>query len=154
MKINIFSIQKKTNDSYDKLVDEFIKMSKKYADVKDIQIFNNTISKAQSSNNENEAKLSYSQAYEPYLKNGYNIALDVLGKSVDSFELAKILSNHTTYNFFIGGAYGFEKEFLKKCDTTISLSNLTMAHKIAHIVLFEQIFRSLCINNNHPYHKN
>lgn len=153
MKINIYSIQKKSNDSYDKLIEEFIKMSKKYADVKDIQIFNNTISKAQSSNNENEAKQSYSMAYEPYLKNGYNIALDVLGKSIDSFELAKILSNHTSYNFFIGGAYGFEQEFLKKCDTTISLSNLTMAHKIAHIVLFEQIFRGLCINNNHPYHK-
>lgn len=154
MKINVFSIQKKSNDSYDKLIDDFIKMSKKYADVKDIQIFNNTIGKAQSSNNENEAKQSYSTVYEPYLKNGFNIALDVQGKSVDSFELAKLLSNHTNYNFFIGGAYGFERDFLKKCDTTISLSNLTMAHKIAHIVLFEQIFRGLCINNNHPYHKN
>jgi 23S rRNA (pseudouridine1915-N3)-methyltransferase len=30
---------------------------------------------------------------------------------------------------------------------------LTYAHKIANIVLCEQIFRGLCINHNHPYHK-
>ncbi|MCG3715641.1 23S rRNA (pseudouridine(1915)-N(3))-methyltransferase RlmH, partial [Aliarcobacter butzleri] len=26
-------------------------------------------------------------------------------------------------------------------------------HKVANVVLTEQIFRSLCIQNNHPYHK-
>jgi len=42
---------------------------------------------------------------------------------------------------------------LTKCDTTISLSDLTMAHKVANVVLTEQIFRALSIQNNHPYHK-
>ena len=77
----------------------------------------------------------------------------MLGKKVDSFGFSKLLSDRLTINFFIGGAYGFDREFLKKCDTTISLSDLTMAHKIANLVLCEQIFRSLAILNNHPYHK-
>ncbi len=47
----------------------------------------------------------------------------------------------------------FERDFLKKCDTIISLSSLTMAHKIVTLVLLEQIFRGLAIKNNHPYHK-
>ena len=84
---------------------------------------------------------------------GYNIALDVLGKSVDSFAFSKLLEDKNEVNFFIGGAYGFQREFLDKCDATISLSNLTFAHKVATLVLSEQIFRSLAIINNHPYHK-
>ena len=46
-----------------------------------------------------------------------------------------------------------KNEFLSLCDSVISLSNLTFAHKIATLILSEQIFRSLSIINNHPYHK-
>ncbi len=48
---------------------------------------------------------------------------------------------------------GFEKNFLDKCDKVISLSDLTMAHKVVTLVLLEQVFRGLAIKNNHPYHK-
>jgi len=72
---------------------------------------------------------------------------------MDSFAFSKLLEDRLTINFFIGGAYGFDREFLKMCDTTLSLSDLTMAHKVANLVLTEQIFRGLAILNNHPYHK-
>jgi 23S rRNA (pseudouridine1915-N3)-methyltransferase len=133
-------------------VQEFIKMSSKWAKVEVHSLFNKTISKAQTIG-EKESQKAYNELYEPKLTNGYNIALDVLGKKVDSFKFAKLLENKTTINIFIGGAYGFDREFLKKCDTIVSLSDLTMAHKIANLVLCEQIFRALCISNNHPYHK-
>ena len=45
------------------------------------------------------------------------------------------------------------ENFKAKADKIISLSRLTLAHKIAKLLLFEQIFRALCINANHPYHK-
>ena len=56
-------------------------------------------------------------------------------------------------NFFIGGAYGFEDDFLKKSDAVISLGKITMSHKIAKAVLLEQIYRGFSILTNHPYHK-
>jgi len=152
LKINVYSIQKKTSDEFSILNAEFIKMSKKFATVNDIQIFTPLISKAQTQN-EQVAKKSYTQTYEPFLQNGYNIALDVLGKKVDSFGFASLLQDKIEVNFFVGGAYGFEDEFLKKCDFVIGLSSLTMPHKLAHLILVEQIFRGLSINNNHPYHK-
>lgn len=153
MKINIYSIMKPSNDEFDKLAKEFIKMSLKYAKVEIHYIFNKKIAKAQTLS-EDEAKKSYSEVYEPHLKNSsLNIALDVLGKKIDSFKFSEIFNNNSEINFFIGGAFGFEKDFLNKCDTIISLSELTMAHKIAHLVLIEQVFRGLCIKNNHPYHK-
>lgn len=151
MKINIYSILKPTKDSFDLIIQDFVKMSSKYAKVEVFYIFNKDIAKAQTIG-EKESKEIYTKSYLPLLR-GYNVALDVLGKSVDSFAFSKILEDKSEINFFIGGAFGFEKEFLNRCDIAISLSNLTFAHKIANVVLAEQIFRALSIQNNHPYHK-
>ncbi|QKF81150.1 23S rRNA (pseudouridine(1915)-N(3))-methyltransferase RlmH [Halarcobacter ebronensis] len=150
-KINIYTIVKPSKDEFDKLSNEFIKMCSKFAKVEVHTIFNKNIAKAQTIS-EVEAQKSYSEAFEPYLK-GFCIALDVLGDKVDSFEFSKLITSSSEINFFIGGAYGFEREFLKKCDKTLTLSSLTMAHKIVILVLLEQIFRGLAIKNNHPYHK-
>lgn len=127
-------------------------MSSRYAKIEIHNLFNKTISKAQMIG-ENEARQSYSEVFEPKLSSGYNIALDVLGKKLDSYAFASMIENDSTINFFIGGAYGFSRDFLQKCDRVISLSDLTFAHKVANLVLLEQIFRGLCIGNNHPYHK-
>ncbi|QKF58624.1 23S rRNA (pseudouridine(1915)-N(3))-methyltransferase RlmH [Aliarcobacter lanthieri] len=151
MKINIYSILKPTNDDFDKIIKEFIKMSSKYAKVEVHYIFNKEIAKAQTIGDK-EAQEIYTKTYLPLLK-GFNVALDVLGKQVDTYAFSKLIEDKNEINFFIGGAFGFEREFLTKCDNVISLSNLTFAHKVANVVLSEQIFRSLCIQNNHPYHK-
>lgn len=152
MKVNIYQIAKVTNDEFEPLLKDFIKMTSKYAKLEIHNLFNKQIGKAQTIS-ANEAKKSYSDVFEPFLNTGYNIALDVLGSKLDSHKFSHIFENHSTINFFIGGAYGFEEQFLGKVDKIISLSDLTLAHKIANLVLVEQVFRSFCILNNHPYHK-
>ncbi len=127
-------------------------MSSKFAKIEVHSLFNKQIAKAQTLG-QKESHKAYNDLYIPKLSSGYNIALDVLGTKMDSFKFSKLIEDKITINFFIGGAYGFDREFLKKCDVSISLSDLTMAHKVANIVLCEQVFRSLCILNNHPYHK-
>jgi rRNA large subunit m3Psi methyltransferase RlmH len=85
-------------------------------------------------------------------------------KSVNCYNTSKIIKK--TYEsgglnsvefmlvkFFIGGAYGFEDSFLQKSDAIISLGKLTMSHKIAKVVLLEQIYRGFSILSNNPYHK-
>ncbi|MCD4758909.1 MAG: 23S rRNA (pseudouridine(1915)-N(3))-methyltransferase RlmH [Arcobacteraceae bacterium] len=151
-KINIYQIVKKSNDQFEPIINEFIKMSSRFAKIEVHSLFNKQISKAQTIG-EVESQKAYNELYIPKLSTGYNIALDVLGKQIDSFKFSTLLEDKTTINFFIGGAYGFDRNFLKKCDRTVSLSQLTMAHKVANLVLCEQVFRSLCILNNHPYHK-
>ena len=152
MTINIYQIAKNDKDEFDPIVQNFIKMSKKFAKVEVHNMFNKTISKAQMIG-QNEAQKSYLEVFEPKMKGNFNIALDVLGKKVDSFEFSKIINSHASVNFFIGGAYGFSRDFISKCNMIVSFSDMTMAHKIANLVLLEQIFRGLCIANNHPYHK-
>lgn len=151
MKINIFTISKDKDDVYEQICEEFQKMSSKFAQLNIKNLFNKQIAKAQSTG-EKEGKNSYSQTFLPNLK-GFNIALNPGSKYIDSLEFAKMIENKGEINFFIGGAYGFEDEFLKKCDVCMSLSPLTFSHKIAKVVLCEQIFRGLSILNNHPYHK-
>lgn len=151
MKINIYSIEKKTNENVKILIDEYIKMASKFANLENIYIFNNKISKAQKLSKE-EAISSYEEAYLPKFE-GFCICLDEKGESVDSLAFSQILEKSKNINFFIGGAYGFSKEFLQKAHKVISLSKLTYAHKIAKLVLVEQIYRGLCIAQNHPYHK-
>jgi 23S rRNA (pseudouridine1915-N3)-methyltransferase len=54
--------------------------------------------------------------------------------------------------FIIGPAYGLSPEILQKFQL-ISLSKMTLQHEMAHMVLYEQIYRALTILNNHPYHR-
>lgn len=150
-KINIYCIAKANGDEFETLYDNFIKMSSRFAKVQLHHIFNKKIAKAQTIG-AHEAQQAYSEAFEPFL-NGYNVALDVKGDKQDSFQFAQLLQKSVNINFFIGGAFGFQRDFLKNCNLCVTLSDLTMAHKIANLVLLEQIFRGLCINNHHPYHK-
>lgn len=149
MKISVFSIQK--SDEFKTEISQYIKMSKFSAEVLENLIFNDKIAKAQSKSRSDALK-SYDEAYAPHVK-GYCIGLDECGEMVDSFEFANILKDRAQISFFIGGAYGFSSNFRAKMDKCISLSRLTFAHKIAKLMLFEQIYRALCINANHPYHK-
>ncbi|MEA1916964.1 MAG: 23S rRNA (pseudouridine(1915)-N(3))-methyltransferase RlmH [Campylobacterota bacterium] len=152
MKIDIISIAKKESTIYDPLYKELIKMSSKFAKIEDIELFPKTVAKAHKLDSSSSQK-SYTQVLEPYLNRGYSIALHPDGKKIDSFEFSKLLLDKMSLQFFIGGAYGFEDLFINKCNKVISLSELTMSHKIAKAVLFEQIYRGFSINSNHPYHK-
>ncbi len=151
MKICLYSIEKKGSDEFAKIAQKQKKMIQKYAQIEEIALFNKKISQAQN-RDAIMAKESYGEAFRPYLK-GYNIALDPDGVEYNSFEFSKKFDINTTLNFFIAGAYGFEESFLKEFDEVISLSRLTYSHKIAKMVLLEQIYRALTIKNNHSYHK-
>jgi 23S rRNA (pseudouridine1915-N3)-methyltransferase len=54
--------------------------------------------------------------------------------------------------FLIAGAEGFSEEVLKACQERISLSELTFPHKLARILLVEQLYRAQTIRSGHPYH--
>lgn len=152
MNVALLSIAKKERSLYDPVYKELIKMSSRYARIEDIEIFNKSVTKAHTAG-ENAARRLYTELFEPYLGQGYSVALHPEGKMIDSFEFSKLLSDKISLKFYIGGAFGFEEAFLNRCDKVISLSPLTMSHKIAKAVLLEQIYRGFSILNNHPYHK-
>ena len=150
MQIRVNSIQKGA-DEFAGAISDYKKMAAKFAAVRDDIFFNANIARAQSTSAELALK-AYDEAYLPRLS-GYVVALDERGQELDSVEFAEMLKDKSAVSFFIGGAFGLSENFKAKADKIISLSRLTLAHKIAKLLLFEQIFRALCINANHPYHK-
>lgn len=87
----------------------------------------------------------------------YCIALDRLGKSLDTKTLAKHLQtwhdNQQSICFVIGGPEGLSTTFLKKVNGVWSLSSMTLPHSLVRVVLAEQIYRAWSIIVNHPYHR-
>lgn len=91
------------------------------------------------------------------LKTGALIALTEKGSTKDSIEFSGWLEKITSevqgdIVFLIAGAEGFDRDFLKQVQFKFSLSRLTFPHKLARILLVEQIYRAQTIRNNHPYH--
>lgn len=84
--------------------------------------------------------------------------LDVKSRALDSEGLAGWLddlqcSGKTRITFLIGGAAGLSDEVRRRADFAISLSNLTLPHQMAALVLAEQIYRAFKIMRGEPYHK-
>jgi len=152
MKIEIVSIAKKEKTIYDPLYKDLNKMISRFAKLEDTEIFPKEVAKAHTISPE-MSQISYTKVLTPYAEKGFSITLHPDGKLIDSFEFSKLLNDKISVKFFIGGAYGFEDKFLKNSDVVISLGKLTMSHKIAKVVLLEQIYRGFSILSNHPYHK-
>ena len=153
MKINIYIIDKKSKDElYAPLIEHYKKIAKPFAKVEVFEVFTKEITKAHDISMEASQK-SYTLALERHLKGAYNIALNPSSKELDSFEFSNLFKDRGVVNFFIGGAFGLESTFLTQCNKGVSLGKITMSHKLAKVVLMEQIFRGLTILNNHPYHK-
>ncbi len=104
-------------------------------------------------------KLKESKALWPLnLKNNYTVAMDEKGKQMHSYEFASLISRLESEGidklyFLIGGADGHEADTLNKSNQVISLSKMTLPHKMARLILIEQIYRAYTINSGHPYHR-
>ena len=85
----------------------------------------------------------------------YIIILEENGKNLNTEQFKDISFNSSAKKiiFLIGGTNGFKKNVLEKADITISLSNMTLTHSFAAILLSEQIYRSVTIKIGHPYHR-
>lgn len=86
------------------------------------------------------------------------VALHREGKGWSSERLAAYFSDLalravTGVAFVIGGAFGLSDEVLSRADHRLSLSDLTLPHEMARLVLTEQIYRAGTIARGEPYHK-
>jgi len=89
------------------------------------------------------------------INNNIIISLSEEGKKFSSIELSSLLSNFDNNRiiFLIGGADGITSEIKDNSHLLLSLSPLTFPHELARLILIEQIYRSISITNNSPYHR-
>ena len=55
--------------------------------------------------------------------------------------------------FVIGGPDGLSSGLKQGASLLLRLSSLTLPHGLARVLLAEQLYRSVSLLNNHPYHR-
>lgn len=83
-------------------------------------------------------------------------ALEVAGRAVSSHELAQLVGRAEDTSvmnlvFLIGGSYGLPPITSRAADGQLSLSKLILPHRLARLLLVEQIYRAFTILRNEPY---
>ncbi len=84
------------------------------------------------------------------------ILFDERGKSLSSMQWADFFKQqvgNASLDFVIGGAAGVADEVRQQAQAIWSLSNLTLPHQLARVLVVEQLYRAFSIIQGHPYHK-
>jgi 23S rRNA (pseudouridine1915-N3)-methyltransferase len=84
------------------------------------------------------------------------VALDVGGQAMTSAGFAHWLDARMSRGkgnvaFLIGGAEGLPQPIRDRADETLSLSAMTLPHRLARLFLAEQLYRAVTILRNEPY---
>lgn len=84
------------------------------------------------------------------------VALDERGEMFSSRELARRLEQLASRGkgqvaFLIGGADGLPRAALESATARWSLSKLTLPHRLARVILAEQLYRAMTILRGEPY---
>jgi 23S rRNA (pseudouridine1915-N3)-methyltransferase len=84
------------------------------------------------------------------------VALEVDGQALTSTEFAARIEQWSSRGkgvtaFLIGGADGIPKALSAQATARISLSKMTLPHRLARVVLAEQLYRAMTILRGEPY---
>ncbi len=88
----------------------------------------------------------------------YVTAMCIEGKQCPSETLAADIEKRAAngsgnHIYIIGGSYGLSDSVKRRADARLSMSEMTFPHKLARIMLLEQIYRAFMINCGGTYHK-
>lgn len=142
MKIKIITTGE-PKGSFAEIFNEYVKRISAFAKVEVIHL----------KEDENSEKKALDQ-----MEKTFKIVMSEEGREFNSRSFADFLekrevSGQSEISFFIGGPDGHSQELKDQSDILMSMSKLTMPHDLAMVFLTETVYRSLSINNNHPYHR-
>ncbi len=144
MNIRIVIFGKIKNPEIAQLVSYYQKLCNRYANVS-LDVLK-----------ENNEKIDYTKLERLKKANRTLILLDEHGKSFTTLRFASLLeeikNNSKQVTFVIANAKGFNKKALEIADLTLRLSDFTLPHELAGVVLFEQLFRCLNLLHGGKYH--
>ena len=154
MRINLIAIGKKMPDWISHGIEHYKKQLPKN--------YNFTITALESQNRKSISAKNTKNLEEKLILDAASgssllIAFDERGKQQSSKELSKSIEKWQlegeSVAMIIGGADGLSSELKQKCNLIWSLSNLTLTHSMARLLLVEQLYRGHSLMTNHPYHR-
>jgi 23S rRNA (pseudouridine1915-N3)-methyltransferase len=95
--------------------------------------------------------------FDKITNDDFVILFDEKGKKIDSMQFSQVIEKANSSGkkrgvLVIGGAYGVSDEIKNRSNILVSLSDLTMNHLVAEVMLLEQFYRAQTILNRIPYH--
>ena len=138
MQIKVVAVGRVKEKEARQLCDDYLKRIKRYCRVSEIEV-------------KNDQALSNLVDGSPTL-----VALQVWGKAHSSEKFSELLERWGStgkgeITFVIGGAEGIPKAVSDKAHAHISLSSMTLPHRLARLILLEQIYRGFSILRGEPY---
>jgi 23S rRNA (pseudouridine1915-N3)-methyltransferase len=144
MHIHVIAVGKIKERGLRELIDDYAKRIGRYATLHELEL-------KDEGESEVEARLTRALPARSRV-----VALEVLGKAMSSDELARYVGQcedgavqHLA--FLIGGSYGLPKAISARADLQLSLGRMTLPHRLARLVLFEQVYRAFTILRGEPY---
>lgn len=159
LSINIICVGRLKDKFFEEASGEYLKRLKAYAKVNITEI------KAVELPDEPNASLitaalekEGSEIMKKIPSNAKVVTLCIEGKLFSSEDTAKLLSETALSGcseivFIIGGSYGLSDTVKQRSDVRLSMSKMTFPHRLARIMLLEQIYRGFKINAGEKYHK-
>lgn len=115
------------------------------------------IKRSKSVNVETILKQEAERISKAFVKGNHLIVLDEHGKTRRTTMLAGNMDSWMregkNISFVIGGADGVHEDIKNKADELWSLSDFTLPHGLARVLLMEQLYRAWTVINKHPYHR-
>ena len=159
MKITIVCAGKLKEKFFADAVEEYKKRMSRYAKVEIEQVADEKAPENMSRAEEEQVKAKEGERMLKKIpEDAFAVALCIDGKMLSSEEFAdffeqKTLSGVSSIAFIIGGSLGLSDEVIKRADYKLSFSKMTFPHQLMRVILLEQIYRSMRIIKNEPYHK-
>lgn len=151
--IKIITIGKIKEESYKTLIKEYLKRLSPYARINIVELDSKSFKK---DSEIDKVKKDEGEKFLKAISNNIDsiiIALDENGDELTSYKFADYLDvQNREIIFLIAGTVGFSKEVKLRVNKLFSLSQMTLPHEMARVVLLEQIYRSATIINNKKYH--
>lgn len=149
MGITILTVGKITKEHLDEMFLEYIKRTERFTKTSVVQIKDY----GQLKDDRNRIiRLESEEILKSIAKDSFVILLDKEGKSFTTESFAKLLEKKDLM-FIIGGVFGAGENVKSRANLILSFSKMTFPHKLARVILSEQIYRGFTIKNNMRYHK-
>ena len=88
----------------------------------------------------------------------YVIAMCIEGKQLSSQDFSNLIQKCANEGkskicFLVGSSFGLDESIKNRADFKLSMSLMTFPHHLARVMLAEQIYRGIMINEGSKYHK-
>lgn len=159
MNITIVCVGKLKEKYWKDGISEYEKRLSRYTKLNIIELPDEKTPDTMSEAEENEVRKKEGMKILKSLKDNWHvILLDLKGKNLSSEEISEYIEKKEVIGishiaFVIGGSLGVSEDVRNRSDFRWSFSNLTFPHQMMRVMLLEQIYRSMRIQRNEPYHK-